>query len=78
MNLTLKKMTSEALSLPNEDRAKLAHVLIASLDQVEEDPKLIESAWDEEVARRVSEIESGKAKGRPAEHVIRDIRSKYE
>ena len=71
-------MTSEALSLPSDDRAKLAHALIASLDQAEEDPKLIEYEWDKEISRRVSEIDCGKAKGRPAEQVIHDIRSKYE
>ena len=78
MNLNVEYMTSEALSLPIKDRARLAHVLIKSLDQATEGRDDIESAWNAEIARRVSEIESGQAKGRSAEHVIGDIRAKYE
>ncbi len=39
--------------------------------------KEVESAWDAEIERRVKEIESGKAKGRPAEDILAEIRAKY-
>jgi len=53
----------------------LAHFLIESLDQ-DQDPDAA-SAWEDEVDRRVSEIESGQAQGRPAEEVLADLRRKY-
>ena len=45
------------LQLPDEDRAWLAAEILASLDGPP-DPG-VESAWEEEIDRRVAEIESG-------------------
>ncbi len=65
----------QAIALPVEERADLAHELLISLDeQMDTD---IEKAWDEEIRERVEEIKTGKAKGRIAEDVIADIRAKY-
>jgi putative addiction module component (TIGR02574 family) len=46
--------------------------LLASLHEAR-DPE-IEAAWDEEIRRRVEEIESGKAKLIPADEVFDEIR----
>lgn len=57
------KLLEEALKLPAEARAALAGSLIESLDEtVDEDA---EAAWAEEIARRVRELDSGKAKSIP-------------
>jgi len=57
------KLLEEALKLPAEARAALAGSLIESLDEtVDED---VEAAWAEEIARRLRELDSGKAKTIP-------------
>ncbi len=58
------------LSLPTGDRARLAKVLIESLD---EDPD-VEAAWDREISRRVAQVESGEATLIPAEDVFAEVR----
>ena len=56
---TLEKIRSEALNLPESERAELAHNLVASLDgPLEPD---VEKAWDAEILRRLAEIKSGTA-----------------
>ncbi len=50
-------------ALPKEDRAVLADVLFASLD---DDQISVDAAWDTELRRRRDEILSGLAKGVPA------------
>ncbi|OGV72524.1 MAG: hypothetical protein A3K19_32825 [Lentisphaerae bacterium RIFOXYB12_FULL_65_16] len=74
MPLTLEQTTVEALSLAEKERAQLAHVLIASLEQEEGD---FTEEWDAEIARRVAEIDNGTAKGRPVADVLREIRARY-
>ena len=56
---TLEKIRTEALSLPEAERAELAHNLVASLDG-RADPDA-ESAWDAEILRRLAEIDAGTA-----------------
>ncbi|MBI4862269.1 MAG: addiction module protein [Candidatus Riflebacteria bacterium] len=58
-----KKLIQEALKLPPEARAAVAGVLIDSLDdEVDEDA---EAAWQEEIAQRLAEVDSGRAKTVP-------------
>ena len=62
------------MALPQEDRAYLAHKLIASLDDtVDEDA---EQQWNEVIDRRSHEMEEGRVDMRPEEEVIKEIRSK--
>jgi putative addiction module component (TIGR02574 family) len=49
-----------ALALTDEERAELAGSLIESLDETE-DPNA-ESAWQQEIARRLADLDSGKVK----------------
>jgi putative addiction module component (TIGR02574 family) len=62
------------LSLSEEERAELACSLIDSLDE-KVDPGAQE-AWDEEIARRIHELDSGKAKAIPWDEVRSRISSK--
>jgi putative addiction module component (TIGR02574 family) len=54
------ELLKKALALPVEERADLAGSLIESLDDSEDDS--VVAAWDEEIARRMVELDSGKAK----------------
>ncbi len=54
-----EEVLREALKLPMEARAALAGSLLDSLDDmIDEDA---EAAWDVEIARRVREIDEGRA-----------------
>jgi putative addiction module component (TIGR02574 family) len=54
------ELLRQALSLPDKERADLASSLIDSLDPtVDAEAEL---AWQEEVARRLSDVESGRVK----------------
>lgn len=57
---TLRKLRSEALTLPEPERAELAHALVESLDAPPDGDAADE--WDKEISRRIAEIEAGTAK----------------
>jgi putative addiction module component (TIGR02574 family) len=60
MGRPLEHLESEALELAAEERAALAHRLIASLDaEVGEDPTEVELAWEEEIQSRLDEYRRG-------------------
>ena len=71
MPTQFKILEAEVLKLVPADRALLAEHLIASLDEDNE----IESAWTDEVERRVAEVESGVIVGMSFEEVITQARS---
>lgn len=74
MGAALKEIEKQALQLPLKERSELAHRLIVSLDdEPEESPEAIAQAWDEEIARRVAEIDAGTAKLVPHEEVLAEI-----
>ena len=60
-----------ALALPSADRADIASVLINSLDPAED--AAVRAAWDAEIARRIEELDSGKAQTISLEEVCRRI-----
>ncbi len=69
---TVELIESELLNLPPRERARLAEVLISSLDEDAE----IEQAWSEEILRRAEDLRSGKVKAVPAQQVFRELRSR--
>lgn len=74
MAVTLEELEAQALKLSIKERSELAHRLIVSLDgEPEGTPEEIAKAWEEEIARRVAEIDSGKAQLIPAEDVFAEI-----
>ena len=54
-----QKLLKQALAVPEKERADLAGNLIESLDQTVDENA--EAAWQEEIARRLEEVRSGKA-----------------
>ncbi|MGA2748169.1 MAG: addiction module protein [Verrucomicrobiota bacterium] len=70
--MTLRVLEKEVLELPPRSRVRLAEKIIESIDDYA-DPDL-EAAWDEEIERRVREIESGAQEGIPAAQVMKDAR----
>jgi len=76
MAAILEELETQALQLPPKEHSELIHRLIISLDGApEESPEAIAKAWDEEIARRVADMEVGRTKWIPAEEVFREIDS---
>ena len=71
---TLEKVRSEALRLPESDRADLEHSLVVSLDGPADADA--ESAWDAEILRRLAEIDSGTAELIDREELRRRMRAR--
>ena len=72
--MSIAEKVAEVLALPAQDRAYIAHQLIASLDDtVDADA---ETQWQEVIDRRSREIDEGKVSCRPVEQVVDDIRAK--
>ena len=62
----------EALKLPVQERAALASRLLASLDeQVDEG---VDAAWDQEIAKRLKDIDEGKVQMIPWATVRAEMR----
>lgn len=71
-----KELLKKALTLPVAERAELAGSLIESLDKAEDGQ--VRVAWEAEIARRMSEIDSGKVKVVPLEEARRKLSSAIE
>lgn len=74
MAAILKDVEAQALQLSARERGELIKRLILSLEgPAGETAEAIAQAWDEEVARRLSELNAGTAELIPAEQVLAEI-----
>jgi putative addiction module component (TIGR02574 family) len=72
MSPDVSELLKKALALPPEARAALAGSLLESLDEEPADEG-VEAAWNEEIKRRIEEIDSGKVQMIPYEEVRRRL-----
>lgn len=70
--LPREKLLAEALTLPEEDRAELAHDLLASLESVDDD---VDEAWRIEIATRLEEYRAGNAEVLSYDEVMTELRA---
>ena len=75
MSTLVEELSQRARALSAEDRARLVDDLLASLEEPG-DPGAV-AAWEVEIARRVDEIKTGKAKLIPAEEVFAETARIY-
>ena len=68
---TLKHARELALELPAEERAALAQDLLASLDGPADADAA--TAWEDEITRRLDELEGGRAQTLEPEEALRRI-----
>lgn len=77
MTAILEELENRAMQLSTKERGELIHRLIVSLDGKPEDsPEVIAKAWDEEIARRVADMEAGRTQWIPADEVMARLRTK--
>jgi len=67
MGKSSQAILEEALKLPLNERAAVAEQLIQSLDPIQETE--VEEAWQQEIQRRLTEMENGEATTIPWEEV---------
>lgn len=76
MSAILEDLKTQALKLSPRERDELIRVLIASIDGGADDsPEAIARAWDEEIERRVADLDAGRTQAIPAEQVMDEIRA---
>ena len=73
--MTMNEVEAAALALDAPARAKLAEMLLRSLEDVSQEE--IDRLWAEEALRRDEELDSGSATARDAEDVFRDLRARF-
>ncbi|HSF38974.1 MAG TPA: addiction module protein [Thermoanaerobaculia bacterium] len=66
--MKLNELENEALKLDPPSRARLAEVLLRSLDELSE--REVEALWLDEAERRERAWDAGEAEGIPAEQVM--------
>jgi putative addiction module component (TIGR02574 family) len=71
MTTLVEELSKRALELPPEERVRLAEKLLATVHEIDAE---VEAAWDQEIQRRLEEIDSGTAKLIPAEEVFAEVR----
>lgn len=71
MESQLEALEAEALKLSPGERAALAQLLLASLDEDVE----IEDAWADEVERRIAEVENGSVQLVPIADALAQVRA---
>jgi putative addiction module component (TIGR02574 family) len=77
MAALLKEIETQALQLSPQERGELIHRLIVSLEGAPEDtPEAIAQAWNEEIARRVADMDAGRTEWIPADEVMARLRAK--
>jgi putative addiction module component (TIGR02574 family) len=74
MTQAVEQLKSQAGALSHAERADLAYFLLNSLEPEEEGA---EDAWRVEIARRVAEIRSATAVGRPVDEVLAELRERF-
>ena len=72
MSTTVEQLAEQAMNLPAESRAKLADLLVESLDA--DELGRIEQMWVTEAKRRRDEVRSGKVKSIPGDVGLRKVR----
>jgi putative addiction module component (TIGR02574 family) len=75
MPSTFNSVAEQALSLRAEDRIRLATELLQSVEPEAGDE--VERAWEQEILRRIAQIDSGDARGRSWDDIKRDFDSRY-
>lgn len=71
--MDITQIEAEALSLPAEARASLAHRLLLSLEEVSEHE--FDRLWGEESARRVALFDAGHTAALPGDDVAKRARA---
>ena len=71
MSSKLAEITQDALRLPHDEQLRLARTLLESSEATGQPD--VDGAWEEEIERRIKDIDAGLAKSRPFAEVVAEI-----
>ncbi|MBS3800758.1 MAG: addiction module protein [Thioalkalivibrio sp.] len=71
-----EKILEQARALPERERARLAHDLVATLDGSPDSN--VRSAWEREIARRLAEVENGNARTLSRDELNKRLRARTD
>jgi hypothetical protein len=74
MATTVEQLAEQAMSLPSESRARLADLLVESLDGAE--LGRIEELWLNEAKQRRDEVRAGTVKTIPGDQALKQVHKK--
>lgn len=77
MSTATEKVCIEALSLPRDARAEIAHRLLVSLEN-EDLSDDVSEAWQKEIENRRQDFREGKAKSVSADEALRQAQAAIE
>lgn len=72
MDTRVEQLVTQAMTLPGESRARLAELLVESLEADDIGP--IERAWVTEAKRRRDDVRSGRVKPIAGEEALKNVR----
>lgn len=72
MATTVEQLVEQAMSLSSESRARLADLLVESLEDADLGP--IEQLWLDEAKRRRDDVRAGRVKTIPGEKALQKVR----
>jgi putative addiction module component (TIGR02574 family) len=72
MDIRVEQLVSQAMALSGESRARLAEILVESLEADDIGP--IERAWITEAKRRRDEVRSGQVEPIAGEEALKNVR----
>lgn len=72
MATTVEKLAEQAMTLPTESRARLADLLVESLDA--DELRHIDRLWVAEAKRRRDEVRSGRVEAIPGDEALQQVR----
>ena len=72
MATTVEKLVEQAMTLPGESRARLADILVESLDAA--DLTQLDEMWIAEAKRRRDEVRAGKTETISGDEALRSVR----
>jgi len=72
MDMRIEQLATEAMALPAESRARLADLLVESLEADDIGP--IERAWISEAKRRRDDVRSGRVEPIAGEEALKQVR----
>ena len=72
MSITIEKLAEQAMNLPGESRARLADLLVESLDA--DTLTEIDQLWLAEAKRRRDEVRSDQVKTIPGDEALQSVR----
>lgn len=72
MATTVEQLAEQAMALPSESRARLADLLVESLNDA--DLGQIEELWLTEAKRRRDEVRAGTVKTIPGDKALKEVR----